>query len=442
MGKNFLTIKQALREYALELCHLNGLREFQRRSPVIGNPPIIVYMRKDIERQALNVWKSATQLDRELKKRAESEKKKQILVHNLSTFGELLKMNGEYRATSPRAKLLQEVLRNSFRSVAINGINFVLKLIAWVYTGSSSLFSEMIHSLADTCNQFLVAYGIIKSNQLPDRDHPYGYHQLRYIVSLISGVSIFFTGTGVSVYHGIDVLMYPSHVESGTPWVYWILIGSLISQSISFGMVVRTARKAATMQGHTLVSFIRSGFHPTYNTVVLEGFASVVGVAIALGSLSLTHIFQNTHYDAIGSLLIGGLLGVVASFVIYRNAGALVGKSISPERKAAISEVLASDNLVRAIHDVKAIDMGNEMVNFKAEIELDSWRLCYNYLETIDVETLLEEMKRVNNIEECQEFVLKHGDHLIDMLGAEVNRIEKELISKHPQVIHVLLEVL
>lgn len=34
-----------------------------------------------------------------------------------------------------------------------NGLNFFFKLLAWVYTGSASMFSEAIHSLADTCNQ-------------------------------------------------------------------------------------------------------------------------------------------------------------------------------------------------------------------------------------------------------------------------------------------------
>lgn len=34
-----------------------------------------------------------------------------------------------------------------------NGLNFFFKLLAWVYTGSASMFSEAIHSLTDTCNQ-------------------------------------------------------------------------------------------------------------------------------------------------------------------------------------------------------------------------------------------------------------------------------------------------
>lgn len=53
-----------------------------------------------------------------------------------------------------------------------NGLNFFFKLLAWVYTGSASMFSEAIHSLADTCNQGLLALGISQSVRNPDPGHP------------------------------------------------------------------------------------------------------------------------------------------------------------------------------------------------------------------------------------------------------------------------------
>ena len=41
-----------------------------------------------------------------------------------------------------------------------------MKLVAWWYTGSYSMFSECIHSAADTANQLILAYGIHKSVQV------------------------------------------------------------------------------------------------------------------------------------------------------------------------------------------------------------------------------------------------------------------------------------
>ncbi len=47
-----------------------------------------------------------------------------------------------------------------------NATNFVFKICAWLYTGSHSMFAESIHSLADTINQLILAYGIHKSVQV------------------------------------------------------------------------------------------------------------------------------------------------------------------------------------------------------------------------------------------------------------------------------------
>lgn len=43
------------------------------------------------------------------------------------------------------------------------------------------------------------------------------------------------------------------------------------------------------------------------------------------------------------------------------------------------------------------------------------------------MEALFNEFKSVQTIEECEEFILRHGENIVDLLGAEVDRIENEL---------------
>lgn len=134
----------------------------------------------------------------------------------------------------------------------------MLKFFAWMYTGSHSLFAETVHSFADTCNQLILAYGIRKSLQVPNKEHPYGYHPMRYIASLISGVAIFCTGTSLSVYHGVNGLMsagaegtVAAAVEPYT-WAFLILLGSLISEGGTLVIALTAARKAALEKGVSL----------------------------------------------------------------------------------------------------------------------------------------------------------------------------------------------
>ena len=135
-----------------------------------------------------------------------------------------------------------------------NAANFLFKGLAWLYTGSHSLFAESIHSLADTCNQLILAFGIRKSLQKPNEDHPYGYHPMRYIASLISGVGIFCAGGGLSIYNGIDGLLHPEHMES-LYWAFYILGGSLISEGGTLLIALNAVRKGAKRSGMTVTEY-------------------------------------------------------------------------------------------------------------------------------------------------------------------------------------------
>lgn len=106
------------------------------------------------------------------------------------------------------------------------------------------MFAEVIHSLADLVNQLILAFGIYKSSQLPDTVHPYGYMNMRYVSSLISGVGIFCVGSGLSIYHGIEGLLNPE-VITDLFWVYCILAGSLVSEGATLVVAINELKRAA-----------------------------------------------------------------------------------------------------------------------------------------------------------------------------------------------------
>ena len=204
-------------EYLLKPSDLQDLRKFVRRSPYENEPPITVYLRRDIEARVLQVWGNYEALQKELKKRKSLESSHREGILNVK------KVLKDYkRIHDPESKLRDELLRSSGRivltAVIINSTNFLFKFLAWIFTGSHSLFAEAVHSLADTINQLILVFGIRKSIQQPNAEHPYGYHSARYIASLISGVGIFCVGCGLSFYHGVSGLINPQQIES----LYWV----------------------------------------------------------------------------------------------------------------------------------------------------------------------------------------------------------------------------
>lgn len=341
----------------------------------------------------------------------------------------------------------QELLRSSSRvvwsAVMINSANFIAKTGAWLYTGSHSMFAEAVHSLADTANQLILAVGIRKSLQSPTADHPYGYHPMRYIAPLISGVGIFCVGCGLSMYHGVEAIMNTQPELFVSPlWAYGILTFSLLTESSTLIYAIRALQQGAKKSNKTVRAYVAQNSDPGVIVVMLEDVASVLGIGIAASCMALSDHYGTHIFDACGSLAIGALLGMVASFIIKKNTVALVGRSIPTDTLNSVNRIIEKDVLIRAIHDVKATDLGNGVFRYKAEVDVDGRELTRKYLEKVNLKELQEDMTTIKSEKEAEAFVLAHGEGIVDLLGAEVDRIEKEIRRNHPRVKHVDLEVL
>ncbi|XP_058252620.1 proton-coupled zinc antiporter SLC30A9, mitochondrial [Hemibagrus wyckioides] len=440
---NFITAVRAMNEFCLRPSDLEQLRKIRRRSPHDDTEAFTVFLRSDVEAKALEVWGSMEALARERNLRKEVEQQYQEnIFRNQQLIKEYKDFWGNTKPRSgKRATFLQGPGKVVMVAICINGLNFFFKLLAWVYTGSASMFSEAIHSLADTCNQALLALGISQSVRNPDPGHPYGFSNMRYIASLISGVGIFMMGAGLSWYHGIIGLMHPHPIES-LLWAYCILAGSLVSEGATLLVAINEIKKSAHKQGLSFYEYVMQSRDPSTNVVLLEDAAAVLGVVMAAGCMGLTSLTGNPYYDSLGSLGVGTLLGTVSAFLIYTNTEALLGRSIQAEHVQKLTEFLENDPAVRAIHDVKATDMGLSKVRFKAEVDFDGRVVTRSYLEKQDIEQILNDIQQVKTPEELEAFMLKHGENIIDTLGAEVDRLEKELKQRNPEVRHVDLEIL
>ncbi|XP_054453398.1 proton-coupled zinc antiporter SLC30A9, mitochondrial isoform X1 [Anoplopoma fimbria] len=440
---NFITAVRAMNEFCLKPSDLENLRKIRRRSPHDDTEAFTVFLRSDVEAKALEVWGSQEALARERNLRKEVEREYQEnIFRNQQLLKEYKDFWGNTKPRSgPRATFLQGPGKVVMVAICINGLNFFFKLLAWVYTGSASMFSEAIHSLADTCNQALLALGISQSVRNPDAGHPYGFTNMRYIASLISGVGIFMMGAGLSWYHGIMGLLHPAPMES-LLWAYCILAGSLVSEGATLLVAVNEIKRSAQLHEVSFYEYVMQSRDPSTNVVLLEDAAAVLGVIMAAGCMGLTSLTGNPYYDSLGSLGVGTLLGSVSAFLIYTNTEALLGRSIQPERVQKLTEFLENDPAVRAIHDVKATDLGMSKVRFKAEVDFDGRVVTRSYLEKQDIDQILNEIQLVKTPEELESFMLKHGENIIDTLGAEVDRLEKELKHRNPEVRHVDLEIL
>ena len=82
------------------------------------------------------------------------------------------------------------------------------KFVAALWTGSAAMTSEAIHSVVDTTNEILLLYGIHRSKQKADADHPFGYGREIYFWSFVVSLLILALGAGFSDHVGVNRIFY------------------------------------------------------------------------------------------------------------------------------------------------------------------------------------------------------------------------------------------
>ncbi|CAH8873323.1 unnamed protein product [Trichobilharzia szidati] len=445
----YITPLRALREYMLTKQDLDQLPRYYSRSPYGNETKTLVFLRSDVEQMAYSkhgghdVFELRRKLMKDMERRTKSD------IFNMKKALKYLRSAVEAKATGTHQVFVDKRQR-MFKSgpgrvvlfaIAVNSLNVAAKGFGWWYTGSKSMFSEMMHSLADTLNQVLVAYGLYSSLQKPDETHPYGYIPMRNVSSLISGVAIFFLGAGLTFYHSVHGILQPHEFESVNLGLM-VMLGSLLSEGSTLAFAYREAAKSAKRLNFDSVRhWLFSGVDPSTSMVLLEDLAAVIGVLVAGSAMAATAYTGHVLPDAIGGICVSGILAAVAGLIIHTNTEMLIGRAIPVENQEAIMRVIDNVKIIRGTYDIKATMIGGEEIRFKAEVDIDGRELTKRYLETLSLDDLLHEVQNVKTEQQLAHFMLKHGDNLVNTLGAEINQIEEKIKKEFPNVTHIDIEI-
>lgn len=229
------------------------------------------------------------------------------------------------------------------------------KFTAALFTGSSAMLSEAIHSIVDTGNGGLLLLGSRLSRKPPDETHPFGYGKELYFWTLIVAILIFALGGGMSVYEGVVHLRQPHHIENPV-WNYVVLGAALIFEGASFFFALRAFRTEKGKQ--TVIETIHLSKDPTTFTVLLEDTAALLGLLVALVGVWLADQFNNPHFDGLASIVIGAILGAVAVMLAFESRSLLIGEGVSEEMRERIHATVTSDPAVAEIRQFLTLHFG------------------------------------------------------------------------------------
>ncbi len=257
----------------------------------------------------------------------------------------------------------------------------ISKLAAFLFTGSSSMLSECMHSIADSGNQVLLLVGRRQARRHATEEHPFGYGRARYVYAFIVSIVLFSLGGIFALYEGWHKIVHPENLNS-PQWAFGVLIISLILEAFS----LRTAVKESNLlrAGAPWSRFVRGAKAPELPVVLLEDVGALLGLVFALFGVTAAVVTGDARWDGVGSLAIGGLLVVIAVFLAIEMNSLLIGESGAAEHVAAIRRALEAGDQVERIVHLKTLHLGPDELMVVAKIAVRHDETAVSVAQAID----------------------------------------------------------
>ena len=310
-----------------------------------------------------------------------------------------------------------------------------LKFFAGIVSGSSAMFAEAVHSLADTLNQILLLVGLQRSLKRRDEAADYGYGNERFFWALISACGIFFVGAGITAWHSITILLHPEPVEFSVI-VFAVLFFSFLIES--YTLRIAALQLAGQYPDLTWIERIDEA-DPSTLAVLLEDSVAVVGVAVAAFSITIAYFTGNALWDTLGSLFIALMLALVAIILIIKNRSYLIGRPFSDEEKEEIIAFLNAEPAIDKVLDFKSNAVGFNIYRIKCEVEFNGSSLLPDVYQGSGMREEYDEARE--DFETFKRFLADYSDRIPRLVGKKIDEIEKRIRAKFPQIRHIDIEI-
>ncbi|MFF3609993.1 cation diffusion facilitator family transporter [Streptomyces sp. NPDC002463] len=250
-------------------------------------------------------------------------------------------------------------------ALAANLAIAVAKFVAFLFSGSSSMLAEAVHSLADSGNQGLLLLGGKKAQREATPQHPFGYGRERYIYAFLVSIVLFSVGGMFAIYEGYEKIKHPHPIEAWY-WPVGVLVFAIIAESFSFRTAIKESNELRGNQSWK--QFVRRAKAPELPVVLLEDFGALIGLVLALGGVGLALATDNGVWDGIGTVCIGVLLVLIALVLAAETKSLLLGEAAGTEEVKKIeAAVVDGETVTRLIH-MRTLHLGPEELLVAAKI--------------------------------------------------------------------------
>ncbi|MGE5404681.1 MAG: cation diffusion facilitator family transporter [Candidatus Saccharibacteria bacterium] len=326
------------------------------------------------------------------------------MANLVTSWQALISVSEEYKLASYNSKPV-------WFALAANLLICLTKFVAALFSGSSAMFSEALHSVADSFNSVFLLIGLKSGSRPADDDHPFGYGKEVYFWSLVASIFMLGVTSSGAIIKGIHQIKTPTAIEN-----YLITFGALGFAVIFEGVAVNVAARAVARETGQAASRFPSIWlkaiknvgcvgNPSIKFVFYEDSISLLGVIIALVGLVMVKLTGWLIIDGIVSVFIGLLLAFMALVMASENRVLLVGCAADDGIELRIGKSALQMKEVTDIHSLKTMKIGPSA-------------LLVNMLIEVDPELPVEDVDDV------------------------VDKVEENIIKSVPEVQHCTIEVM
>lgn len=237
-------------------------------------------------------------------------------------------------------------------SVATAFILIIIKLFAWLYSGSASMLASLIDSFADSLasivNFIAIRYAIMPA----DSDHRFGHGKAEPLATLVQAAFILGSAS-LLLFHGGERIINPIDIKSPMVGVVVSIIAILFTLAL-----VLLQQKAIAATSSSLIAADSLHFK---SDLLLN---SAVLVALLLAS------YGWWWADGLFAIIIALFIGQQALKIGYEAVQSLLDRELEPEMRAKIVEILQQDSQINGIHDIKTRASG-KMTFVQCHLEID-----------------------------------------------------------------------
>jgi cation diffusion facilitator family transporter len=219
-------------------------------------------------------------------------------------------------------------------SIVSNLVLILMKVVAGALTGSISILTEAIHSAIDLMASIIAFASVRKSDQPPDREHPYGHNKIENLAAVIEGILIL-VGAAIILFEATRRLINGSSIDY-----------------LGIGIAVMALSMIANLAVST---FLSSRAKETGSVALAADSAHLrADAATSLGVLVGLVLVKITGWNQLDSIV----AIMVACAIVFTGVRILARSS-----RVLVDETIPEDELARVRAAVLAYDSG-ELLSF------------------------------------------------------------------------------